>query len=51
MNEIEFTQLVKNMRQAQNEYFKSRQFPALQKARQIERAVDAEIHRRNKSQD
>lgn len=41
----DFTNLVKQMRIAQKEYFKSRNFTVLEKSKKLERAVDAEINK------
>ena len=42
---LQFFNLVKAMREAQREYFSTRSHGALQKARQLERSVDAYIKR------
>jgi hypothetical protein len=42
---LQFFNLVKAMREAQMEYFSSRSHEALQKARSLERSVDAYIKR------
>lgn len=46
MDNNEFTKLVADMRQSQRDYFKSRNMHALDKARTLERKVDAEINQR-----
>ena len=45
MSEQEFTQLVYQMRQAQQEYLKRRTLATLQKAKELERRVDAAVLR------
>ena len=40
---IEFMQLVREMRKAQKEYFKTRDKDVLAKSKQLEKRVDAEI--------
>ena len=42
---LQFFNLVKAMREAQNEYFRTRSQQALTKARQLERQVDTYIKR------
>lgn len=42
---VKFYKLVKAMREAQREYFSTRSHAALQKARSLERSVDAYIKR------
>lgn len=42
---LQFFNLVKAMREAQREYFSTRSHEALQKARSLERSVDAYIKR------
>lgn len=42
---LQFFNLVKAMREAQREYFSTRSHDALQKARSLERSVDAYIKR------
>ncbi len=42
---LQFFNLVKAMREAQREYFSTRSHDALQKARQLEKQVDAYIKR------
>lgn len=41
MNNQEFTELVREMRQAQKDYFRTRSREALEKSKQLEKAVDA----------
>lgn len=41
----EFTNLVKAMRTAQKEYFKTKHFSALDKSRRLEREVDAALQK------
>ena len=48
MKVIEFFDLVSQMRQAQKEYFKTRNTSILQQSKSLERQVDAEIERVNK---
>lgn len=43
MNHIEFLKTVKDMRDAQKEYFKTRSFSALEKSRHLEKRVDQMI--------
>lgn len=45
MNPKEFFTLVSQMRQAQKEYFKTRNTGVLQQSKALERQVDAEIDR------
>lgn len=45
MNAREFFYLVSNMRNAQNEYFKTRDQSYLRAARRLEKEVDEEIRR------
>lgn len=46
MSENDFTKLVKEMRQGQKDYFKTRNFRCLEKARTLESQVDHEIKNR-----
>ena len=46
MNEQEFKQLVKEMRDAQKNYFKTRTNLTLTKAKQLEKQVDDELEDR-----
>ena len=48
MKVIEFFDHVSQMRQAQKEYFKTRNTSILQQSKSLERQVDAEIERVNK---
>ena len=43
MDYQEFTELVRDMRQAQRQYFKTRNPEILEKSKQLEKAVDSEI--------
>lgn len=43
MNYQEFTELVRSMRQAQRQYFKTRNPEILEQSKKLEKAVDAEI--------
>ena len=46
MDQEEFFETVCKMRQAQKDYFKTRNIASLDKAKQLERTVDNEIIRR-----
>lgn len=50
MTHEQFIGLVEEMRQAQNEYFKTRDRNILSKSKQLEAQVDAEINRFNSKQ-
>lgn len=43
MNARDFFDLVSEMRASQNEYFKTRSSQSLQKSKELEKKVDAEI--------
>ena len=47
MNAKQFFDLVSEMRSSQKEYFKTRSSQSLQKSKELERKVDAEIERVN----
>lgn len=48
MSDLEFMNLVEEMRTAQKEFFKDRSTGALSDAKRLEKEVDAEIARRKK---
>ena len=48
MSDLEFMNLVKEMRTAQKEFFKDRSTGALSDAKRLEKEVDAEISRRER---
>lgn len=43
MIDKEFKEVVRNMRYCQNEYFKTRSYPALENSKKLERKVDQMI--------
>ena len=50
MNNLEFYNLVKEMRQAQKEYFRTRSKDILNRSKELERKVDAELQSINDNQ-
>lgn len=48
MKPYEFFRHVERMRQAQQEYFRTRSYEALRTSKRLEREIDAEIERANR---
>lgn len=46
MTPEQFKQLVKEMREAQKQYFKTRDYAVLDKSKKLEKQVDAELEER-----